>query len=221
MKKKYLLLIAVAAMIAVAVVGGTLASGYVESGNVLEEISEKALGISIMSGSTKSGSGSANAGIDVVPGGTTQLDYRIQNDQKNGYNLYAKVDLYFGWSSDSLVADQERNGYVSLQLANHTLPLVSSYDRQTKVGDWIVAYCDREQATLYYTRPLSYGDSAAFLDSISFSNAMGNSYAGAQFLLDMDVTAVQANNSEEAIAAEWGVYPHFDNGTLISVSETR
>ena len=37
----------------------------------------------------------------------------------------------------------------------------------------------------------------------------------------MDVTAVQANNSEEAIAAEWGVYPHFDNGTLISVSETR
>ena len=86
MKKKYLLLIAVAAMIAVAVVGGTLASGYVESGNVLEEISEKALGISIMSGSTKSGSGSANAGIDVVPGGTTQLDYRIQNDQKNEDN---------------------------------------------------------------------------------------------------------------------------------------
>ena len=39
-KKKYILLLATAALIAVAAIGGTLASGYVESGNVLVNISE-------------------------------------------------------------------------------------------------------------------------------------------------------------------------------------
>ena len=209
MKKKYILLLATAALIAVAAIGGTLASGYVESGNVLQNISEKALGISIMSGNTKAGDGRTSISVEAVPGASNTLNYQIKNDRTNGYELYARVDLYYGWSSD-------------LNLNNRAYPYVDSYEKQTKVGDWIVAYCDQEQMTLYYTKPLAQGEEAKFLDSVSFSTEMGNRYAGAQYLLDVEVTAVQANNSDEAIAAEWGVYPRFDsNGTITSVSETR
>ena len=205
MKKKYILLLATAALIAVAAIGGTLASGYVESGNVLQNISEKALGISIMSGNTKAGDGRTSISVEAVPGASNTLNYQIKNDRTNGYELYARVDLYYGWSSDALADDQTRNSYVNLNLNNRAYP-----------------YCDQEQMTLYYTKPLAQGEEAKFLDSVSFSTEMGNRYAGAQYLLDVEVTAVQANNSDEAIAAEWGVYPRFDsNGTITSVSETR
>ena len=222
MKKKYILLLATAALIAVAAIGGTLASGYVESGNVLQNISEKALGISIMSGNTKEGDGRTSISVEAVPGASNTLNYQIKNDRTNGYDLYARVDLYYGWSSDALADDQTRNSYVNLNLNNRAYPYVASYAKQTQVGDWIVAYCDQEQMTLYYTKPLAQGEKAKFLDSVSFSTEMGNRYAGAQYLLDVEVTAVQANNSDEAIAAERGVYPRFDsNGTITSVSETR
>ena len=222
MKKKYILLLATAALITVAAIGGTLASGSVESGNVLQNISEKALGISIMSGNTKEGDGRTSISVEAVPGASNTLNYQIKNDRTNGYDLYARVDLYYGWSSDALADDQTRNSYVNLNLNNRAYPYVDSYAKQTKVGDWIVAYCDQEQMTLYYTKPLAQGEKAKFLDSVSFSTEMGNRYAGAQYLLDVEVTAVQANNSDEAIAAEWGVYPRFDsNGTITSVSETR
>lgn len=221
MKKKYLLLPAAALLIiGAAAAGGTLASGYAESENVLQKVSEKSLGISIFSGDTKSGT-SADAKVRVVPGGTSELNYQVVNDQKNGYDLYARVTLYFDWASDALSESEEKNHYVSLYLGQQTIPWVASYEKQKKIGDWIVAYCDSREAVLYYTKPLAYGNAATFLDAVSFSSAMGNQYADAQFLLDMQADAVQVNNSQEAVAAEWGVYPEIENGVLTGVSETR
>ena len=220
MKKKYLLLLAAAGLITAAAIGGTLASGYVESDHVLQNISEKSLGISILTGDTKY-NGSASSKIEVVPGSVTSLNYQIANDRKGGYDLYAKVTVYFGWSKDSLADAEAKKSHVVLKMDGKSYPVVDSYEKQKKIGDWIVAYCDSEEAVLYYTRPLSYGDKASFLDEIAFDTDMGNQYADAQFLLDMDVTAVQADNSDEAIAAEWGVYPHFEKGILTRVSETR
>ena len=134
MKKKYILLLATAALIAVAAIGGTLASGYVESGNVLQNISEKALGISIMSGNTKAGDGRTSISVEAVPGASNTVNYQIKNDRSNGYDLYARVDLYYGWSSDTLVDDQTKNSYVNLNLDNQAYPYVDSYTKQTKVG---------------------------------------------------------------------------------------
>ena len=220
LKKKYLLLPVAAALLAAAAVGGTLAAGYAQSENVLQKVSEKSLGISIFSGDTDKGT-SAKANVGIVPGATSRLKYQVGNDQKNGYDLYAKVTLYFDWASDALSEDEEKNHYVSLLLENQTFPRVESYDKQKKMGDWIVAYCDSREAVLYYTKPLSYGERASFLDAVSFSSAMGNRYADAQFLLDMQVDAVQTDNSREAIAAEWGVYPEITDGILTGISETR
>ena len=60
------------------------------------------------------------------------------------------------------------------------------------------------------------------MDGICFSTDMNNDYADATMTIDFTVTAVQANNSEDAMAAEWGMFPVFDaNGTLINVYETR
>lgn len=220
LKKKYLLLLAAAGLIAATAMVGTFASGYVESGTVLQNISEKSLGISVLSGDTKN-NGSTTSEIKVVPGGTTSLDYRVLNDRKGGYDLYTRVTVHYGWSKDTLVDAEAKKSHVVLKMNGKAYPLVKSYENQIKIGDWIVAYCDSEEAVLYYSKPLAYGETASFLDEITFDTDMGNQYADAHFLLDIDAAAVQADNSDDAIAAEWGVFPHFEKEILMSVSETR
>ena len=60
------------------------------------------------------------------------------------------------------------------------------------------------------------------MDGICFDPAIGNDYANKELKLDYEVTAVQVNNSEAAMAAEWGMFPAFDEeGTLIGVYETE
>ena len=74
--------------------------------------------------------------------------------------------------------------------------------------------CNRNQAPEQTT--------TNFMDGIHFKESMGNGFADAVYTLEYEVTAVQANNAKDAIAAELGVFPEFDeNGTILSVSETR
>ena len=90
---------------------------------------------------------------------------------------------------------------------------------------WLVQYADEEQIVLYYTKPLqASGESTStnFMDGISFDEELGNQYADKELALEYVVTAVQANNSEAAMAAEWGMFPVFDaNGVLTGVYETE
>ena len=89
--------------------------------------------------------------------------------------------------------------------------------------DWIIGYEDDEQTVMYYTKPLAPEQTTTnFMDGIHFKESMGNGFADAVYTLEYEVTAVQANNAKDAIAAELGVFPEFDeNGTILSVSETR
>ena len=51
---------------------------------------------------------------------------------------------------------------------------------------------------------------------------MGNEYADQEINFEVDVKAVQVNNSLDAIAQEWGVYPQIsEDGTITSISESR
>ena len=220
MKKKYILLLAAGVLGISAAVGGTLAAGNVESKTVLQEISEKSLGISIVSGYTDThGYGKTN--IEVMPGKKQSLRYRMVNDRKDGYDLYARVHLYFQWTPETLMQKETVNHYMMPVLQGKTFPLVKDYEHQTTMGDWIVAYCDSTEVVMYYTKPMACGDSVPFLDAVSFSEQMGNAYAGASFDLQVEVDAVQANQSQDAIAAEWGVFPKIKQGVIVRVSETR
>lgn len=220
MKKKYILLLAAGACGIAAAVGGTLAAGNVASKTVLQEISEKSLGISIFSGYTNN-HGYVNTNIEVMPGGTHPLNYRMVNDQENGYDLYARVRLYFDWMPETLAQKEEMNHYMRPVLQGKTIPLVKDYEHQVSMGDWIVVSCDSTEAVLYYTKPLAEGESVPILDEVSFAERMGNAYAKATFHLQVEVDAVQANQSADAIAAEWGVFPKIKQGVIVSVSETR
>ncbi|MEE1078907.1 MAG: hypothetical protein UIC64_07630 [Agathobacter sp.] len=225
MKKKYLLLLGVVTLVAVAAVGGTLASGNRESKKAYQEISERSLGITIVDEETVEGDGKVD--LDVLPGTTQDLNYTIMNDEANGYDLYAKVNIFYGWKDENLSSVEQlqtsiEKEYITLSLAGEKLPMEASYETPKKVGDWIITYSDGEQLEMYYSKPLSYGASVGFLDSISFSSLMGNEYADQEINFEVDVKAVQVNNSLDAIAAEWGVYPQIsEDGTITSISENR
>jgi hypothetical protein len=74
---------------------------------------------------------------------------------------------------------------------------------------------------MYYTKPLATGEStSSFLDGIHFSEELGNRYIGSSYSVEIEVTAVQADNGIDAIAAELGVFPTIgDDGVITAVSE--
>ena len=121
--------------------------------------------------------------------------------------MYVKVVIYHAW-------DTKSGGLVSAGEAD---------DIYVHNQDWIIGYADDEQPAMYYTKPLAPEQTTTnFMDGIHFKESMGNGFADAVYTLEYEVTAVQANNAKDAIAAELGVFPEFDeNGTILSVSETR
>ncbi len=224
-KKKYLALIGAVALLGTAIVGGTLAATSATSGKAVENISEKSLDIAIVDAEGNDYE-NGDVAIKVTPGGDTPLNYRISNQDANGYDVYVKVNVYYSWQddeNDELFMEQDVNNYVTLKLNGTTLQQVDSYENPIVIGDWRITYCDSQEVEMYYTKPLAYGDEAlTFLDSISFDSAMGNQYAGKELSIEPEVKAVQVNNGESAIVTEWGLYPTIaEDGTIVSVSETK
>ena len=145
--------------------------------------------------------------VTIVPGKTIIMPKAVQNDIPDGYDVYVKVVIYHAW-------DTKSGGLVSAGEAD---------DIYVHNQDWIIGYEDDEQMVMYYTKPLAPEQTTTnFMDGIHFKESMGNEFADAVYTLEYEVTAVQANNAKDAIAAELGVFPEFDeNGTILSVSETR
>ena len=239
LKKRYLLIVLSVLAVAVATIGGTMASKTDDGVSITADISEKTLGV-------KANKSVIDA-VAVMPGQEEVVKYTITNDgglsngtnSDNGsYDIYAKVDVYFDWTQDAdikskygeidasanylkLFIDTATNDEVEYQ----AIPGVSSYDQQKKIGDWIITYCADDQITMYYTKPLADNQmSSDFISKIAFDTAMDNKYAGAKLDISAEVSAVQANSADAAYATEWGVYPKFvkdGSGVLIldSVSE--
>ena len=189
-------------------IGGTMAALDTEtSESAVAGISVK--NIEVTAAGTQEGEIVINEGKKVTPGGNLDYPLWVENSG-SGYDIYVKVELYKNWNSDVLDA------------ANATIY------QKAKDENWLVQYEDDEQMILYYRYPLKAttdndaNKSTNFMDGICFSTDMNNDYADATMTIDFTVTAVQANNSEDAMAAEWGMFPVFDaNGTLINVYETR
>ena len=206
MKKKYLLMIVTAILLCLTAIGGTMAAlDTATSESAVAGISVKNVQVTA-AGAQK---GEVEIAKDITPGSELEYPLWVENSG-NGYDIYVKVELYKSWSSDELDAS---NGMI--------------YGDAGENG-WLVQYEDEEQMVLYYKYPLkatTEGDankSANFMDGIRFSTEMNNAYADAKLSIEYTVTAVQANNSQDAMAAEWGMFPVFAaDGTLVSVQETR
>ena len=193
MKKKYMLMGIAAVLILATMIGGTLAALNTKSEKAVANISIKSVGVTVIGDQPV-------ALADIMP-------KAVQNDIPDGYDVYVKVVIYHAW-------DTKSGGLVSAGEAD---------DIYVHNQDWIIGYEDDEQMVMYYTKPLAPEQTTTnFMDGIHFKESMGNGFADAVYTLEYEVTAVQANNAKDAIAAELGVFPEFDeNGTILSVSETR
>lgn len=197
MKKKYMLMGIAAVLILATMVGGTLAALNTKSEKAVANISIKSVGVTVIGDQPVAlADGGEKEPVTIVPGETIVMPKAVQNDIPDGYDVYVKVVIYHAWDTDDI--------YVHNQ-------------------DWIIGYEDDEQTVMYYTKPLAPEQTTTnFMDGIHFKESMGNGFADAVYTLEYEVTAVQANNAKDAIAAELGVFPEFDeNGTILSVSETR
>lgn len=227
------------AMVVTAIAGGTLASLNTNTENGVgagvAEITTKEIQVSL-EGMTKEKAILDDS--DMTPGSFLNLERSIKNDTSDGYEIYVKVNVFKYWVDETKEKEKaifEQSGsyytydaelepeYAGFCYGDGHL----NYD-QVQIGtqaenNWLVAYEDEEQITLYYTKPIKAGErSTDFLEGISFSTGIDNAYTGKTLALEFEVNAVQANNSADAIAAEWGVFPSFDeNGNILSVSETR
>ena len=239
MKKKYWLMGVAGVMVLTSIVGGTWASLNTNTENGVgagvAEVTTKAIQVAFAGEKTEK---SVLTDADVTPGAFCKYEQSIKNDTTDGYDIYVKVNVYKYWADETTeeqnaVLEEDGSYYAYDADLNGAYAALCFGDAQedydsVEVGDvtengWLVAYEDEEQITLYYTKPLAAGEqSENFLDGISFSTKMNNAYTGKTLALEFEVNAVQANNSADAIAAEWGVFPTFDaDGTIISVSETR
>lgn len=232
MKKKYLLMGAAALLVVSTMVGGTLAAlDTATTEGAKADISVKSIGVAMNPGSgAKTMDGSIAIENAAVPGGNYECSYNVCNDVADGYDIYVKVAIYKYWADDEggiLESKYDSIYYNSGEEKEISYPQELEESYLTENG-WLVQYADDEQIVLYYTKPLKASTDVAknastnFMDGICFDPAIGNDYANKELKLDYEVTAVQVNNSEAAMAAEWGMFPAFDEeGTLIGVYETE
>lgn len=228
MKKKYLLMGIAGVFVLSTMIGGTLAAlDTTTTEGATAEISVKSIGVAV-NGGKGTADGEIELAADVMPGGTCSCAYNVSNDAPDGYDIYVKVEIYKYWTDDSseLLESKYDDIYYTYGEENIAYPQEVSENYITENG-WLVQYADDEQIVLYYTRPLKASEDADekvstnFMDGISFDAAMGNEYADKELKLDYVITAVQANNSSDAMAAEWGMFPVFDeNGILTGIYET-
>lgn len=229
MKKKYLLMGIAGVFVLSTMIGGTLAAlDTAATEGATADISVKSIGVAIngIAGSEVV-DGDVVLSSDIVPGGTCACAYNVSNDTSDGYDIYVKVEIYKCWLDDEETLKSQYDS-ICYQYEDEYVEYPQEFDSEYLAGNgWLVQYADDEQIVLYYTKPLKASDNADeststnFMDGISFDVRMGNEYADKQLKLEYIVTAVQANNSSDAMAAEWGMFPVFDeNGVLTGIYET-
>lgn len=231
MKKKYLLMGIAGVFVLSTMIGGTFAAlDTATTEGATAGISVKSIEVAVDGTTgTESVDGDIVLVSEAVPGGEYDCYYNVRNNAPEGYDIYVKVEIYKYWTDDE--NDVLTSKYDSIYY-NYGDEKVA-YPQECKESflaenGWLVQYADEEQIVLYYTKPLKAAGNTAeststnFMDGISFDIAAGNEYADKNLKIEYIVTAVQANNSSEAMAAEWGMFPVFDeNGVMTGIYETE
>ncbi len=225
MKKKYLLVMAAGILTAVAMAGGTIVASNVKGKEAATaDIRIRSVGVTIYEDQDPFG-GKDGSKKAVVPGTEYKLPKEVVNTVTDGYDVYVKVVLYKEWEKDGeeLYPETGEADILYIQDASGKKTDLAMARQNEVVNDWIVQYADSEQIILYYTRPVKPGQATTeFLSGIAFGKAMGKDYADAEYRLEYQVTAVQANHARDAIAAEFGVFAAIgEDGTITAISEKR
>ena len=224
MKQKYTIAGVGIILIAVALIGGTMAANNAQTSQAAEaEISVNGLkgGIEV---SSEDPVFAKNSDVTATPGGDYDLSLNAVNaGGKLDYASYFKAVIYKEWN--------DANGYIdpveSEAITEDRVRIGDTYLDEVEPGDvvngWIVASVDEEEIVLFYTKPVDVGQATTpFIDGVTFAENLNNRYTQATYNLDFEVTAVQTVSGEAAFASSFGVYPVIDeNGNIVSVSEEK
>ncbi len=224
MKHKYTIAGVGIILIAVALIGGTMAANNAQTSQAAEaEISVNGLkgGIEV---SSEDPVFAKNSDVTATPGGDYDLSLNAVNaGGKLDYASYFKAVIYKEWN--------DANGYIdpveSEAITEDRVRIGDTYLDEVEPGDvvngWIVASVDEEEIVLFYTKPVDVGQATTpFIDGVTFAENLNNRYTQATYNLDFEVTAVQTVSGEAAFASSFGVYPVIDeNGNIVSVSEEK
>ena len=224
MKHKYTIAGVGIILIAVALIGGTMAANNAQTSQAAEaDISVNGLkgGIEV---SSEDPVFAENSDVTATPGGDYDLSLNAVNaGGKLDYASYFKAVIYKEWN--------DANGYIdpveSEAITEDRVRIGDTYLDEVEPGDvvngWIVASVDEEEIVLFYTKPVEVGKATTpFIDGVTFAENLNNRYTQATYNLDFEVTAVQTVSGEAAFASSFGVYPVIDkNGNIVSVSEEK
>ncbi|MCR4843253.1 MAG: hypothetical protein K5840_08340 [Eubacterium sp.] len=206
----------VASIVAIGtVIGGSLAALNTSTNQAaVTEITTNAFSVGITSAG-KDLSTSESLDDEAMPGADYDVKYCATNEggSSGGYDMYVRVTITKQWTDDT-----ELDGTL---IELDSLDGTSSYEESLASQGWLVGSENSEQIVLYYTKAVSYGESTSnFIDGVSLPGSLGNEYTGQGIGLDISVNAVQVENAQSAMQAEWGVSPVFDSdGNLTAVSE--
>lgn len=225
MKRNLIITGAGALVVAVALIGGSMAANNAQTAEAARaKISVNGLAATLQEGDTNQVFVKENP-VTATPGGDYELERYATNNEESGYNSYFKAVIYKSWEdstgeymdvSDTDIAED------SVYVSDDKL----KFDKESvgkTMNDWYVYSVDDEEIVLYYTKPVAPGYATEpFIEGVSFTNALDNKYCGAKYSLEYEITAVQAIHGEEAFASTLGLYPTFDSdGKLIALSEEK
>lgn len=247
MRKKYGLLTILVILLFSAAAGVTLAARSITSDKASVGISIRNVGVQVFeensflheadplqgnSSRQENGLGEkrSTGKEQIVPGSIIRLGRYVRNTEKNGYDVYVRVVIDKKWAKkDGTDVHQgeadilyTNSGKSQSSQGNLNKDDWQELEEGQTVNGWMITHADDEQITMYYTKPLKPNENTTdFLSGIEFNRQMGADFADAAYELSYQVTAVQAENSEAAIAAELGVFAEFaPDGTMVAVSET-
>lgn len=216
MKKKIILMSVAAVLALTAVIGGTMAAFNGSSKDGKAMVTTKQLNASFTQTINEEITPLGENGkakireVANVPGQVVEMPVGIVNDVNDGYDLYAKVTINKAWYNGE---EKEYNLDPSKIIVNTVDP-----------SNWIIQMNDdQEQMVFIYKLPIKANEITAsnFMDSISLSSDIGNSYANHEVVLEMTIDAVQAANAKEgAVLSAWGIELEFgDNGEIVKILE--
>lgn len=225
MKQKYTIAGVGIILIAVALIGGTMAANNAQTSQAAEaDISVNGLkgGIEV---SSEDPVFAENSDVTATPGGDYDLSLNAVNAGGDlDYASYFKAVIYKEWND-------AKGDYIdpveSEAITEDRVRIGDTYLDEVEPGDvvngWIVASVDEEEIVLFYTKPVDVGQATTpFIDGVTFAENLDNRYTQATYNLDFEVTAVQTVSGEAAFASSFGVYPVIDkNGNIVSVSEEK
>lgn len=226
MKRKVLYAGVGAVLVAVALIGGTMAANNAKTSSAASaNISVNKLSDTIDVKGTDNVF-DKNKGLKVIPGGDYTISRKVRNAGKEGdYDSYVKAVIYKSWKDNKgEYIDTSKTDVIEDQAFVSTDSKKTAWN-DVKEGEthdgWLVGHVDDEQIVLYYVKPLPVGESTTpFIDGISFDSNLNNAYANASYDVEFEVTSVQKYGDSDAIASAFGVMPAFDkNGNITSVSE--